>query len=244
MWLGLDKKTERDAFEGTLPWLSPEGKLTREALAKLDRPLGAWMRDPELNWFDSAAHYAECADEPGGLSPLEKKIAKLPGRPEWAMERVWLPDEESGPEHDEAYTKACVAIGGHHLHPRCLDAYTTIAYDYAGLEDDDDFEDAEEGKPGIDHVTGDLDTALAWAAAGVCVLQQSLPHPFRDVLPYGETDNRAAHRILFAYASLLRIKDPRKADPWFTALVYLNPMDNMGARFLAPGGSGFPRGPR
>ncbi|WP_406415346.1 hypothetical protein OH809_43135 [Streptomyces sp. NBC_00873] len=43
-------------------------------------------------------------------------------------------------------------------------------------------------------------------------------NPFRDVLLYGDTGNRPAHRILFAYASLLRLKDPRKAAPWFTAL--------------------------
>ncbi|MDH6538476.1 hypothetical protein [Streptomyces sp. SPB4] len=77
---------------------------------------------------------------------------------------------------------------------------------------------------------------LAWAAAGVCVLQQSLPHPFRDVLRYADTDNRPAHRVLFAYAQLLRIKDPAKDAPWFTALVYLNPNDILGARFCAAGG--------
>ncbi|CAM5468224.1 hypothetical protein [Streptomyces avidinii] len=80
------------------------------------------------------------------------------------------------------------------------------------------------------------DEALAWAAAGVCVLQQSLPQPFHDVLLYGDTDNRPAHRILFAYASLLKLKDPGAAGPWFTALVHLNPPDNVGARFFAPEG--------
>ncbi|WP_371591802.1 hypothetical protein [Streptomyces virginiae] len=63
-----------------------------------------------------------------------------------------------------------------------------------------------------------------------------LPHPFQDVLLYDDNDNRPAHRILFAYASLLNLKDPTAAAPWFTALVYLNPPDNLGARFLAPDG--------
>jgi hypothetical protein len=32
--------------------------------------------------------------------------------------------------------------------------------------------------------------------------------------------------------------NPRKAAPWFTAMVHFNPMDNVGARFFAPGGPG------
>ncbi|MFC7830876.1 hypothetical protein [Streptomyces sp. NPDC057375] len=78
---------------------------------------------------------------------------------------------------------ASVTIGGRLLHPRDLDSYATFAYEYAGLEDAEDFTDAEEGTGGLQRVTGDLNTALAWAAAGVCVLQQSLPHPFSRVLP-------------------------------------------------------------
>ncbi|MGW0393851.1 hypothetical protein ACWDYJ_23715 [Streptomyces sp. NPDC003042] len=38
------------------------------------------------------------------------------------------------------------------------------------------------------------------------------------------------------HATLIRLKDPGVAAPWFTALVYLNPMDNLGPRFWAPGG--------
>ncbi|MGW4894750.1 hypothetical protein ACWEQL_21145 [Kitasatospora sp. NPDC004240] len=87
---------------------------------------------------------------------------------------------------------------------------------------------------------GELDAALEWARAGVCVLQQSLPWPFRDVLLYGELDNRPAHRILYCYADLLRRRDPKAAAPWFTALVHLDPNDNMGTRFTVPDG---PRGP-
>ncbi|MFD9636580.1 hypothetical protein [Streptomyces violascens] len=60
------------------------------------------------------------------------------------------------------------------------------------------------------------------------------------LLLYADTDNRPAHRILFADASLLRIRHPRLAAPWFTALVYLNPMDSLGARFLAPGAPAYP----
>ncbi|GAA2753436.1 hypothetical protein [Kitasatospora cinereorecta] len=74
----------------------------------------------------------------------------------------------------------------------------------------------------------------------MCVLQQSLPWPFRDVLLYSELDNPPAHRILYCQTDLLRRRDPKAAAAWFTALVYLNPMDNMGARFVAPDGPQYP----
>lgn len=237
MSVGLDPKSLKAALTGVMPWLLPSG-LAAEALRMLDRPLLAWMQDPEFHMFDSAEFYAEYKDEPGGLSRLERKISKLPPRPEWALERVWTPDDETSEAYDAAYDKASVVIGGHRLHPRDLDAYTTIAYQLADLADDD-FDPAE-GENEADLAHGDLDAALSWAAAGVCVLQQSLPHPFRDVLPYGNTDNRPAHRVVYAYAHLLHLRQPREAAAWFTAMVYFSPMDNLGARFRAPGGPSSP----
>lgn len=229
-WVGLEPRAVQDAVEGAMPYLAPGGLAVR-ALGALDRPLLAWQEDPEFGGLDSAAYYADYADEPGGLCPLEKKVAQLPVRPTWRMERVWTPDEESDARYEAAYGKASVSLDGRRLHPRDLDAYCAIAYDIAGLHQDDDVDDE-----GPVTATGDLDTALSWAAAGVCVLQQSLTYPFTDVLPWGDIDNRPAHRILYAYATLLGLKDDTAAEPWFTALVYLNPMDNLGARFHAPGG--------
>ncbi|MFK0016356.1 hypothetical protein [Streptomyces sp. NPDC091027] len=233
MWMGLETQEAQAAAQGVMPWLPPTGKLTLQALRKLDRPLLAWAPDFEAYRFDSAAYYAQFADE--GLSPLEQHIAALPPRRGWKLERVWAPDADSGDTHVDEYEKASVTIGGRRLHPRDLDTYAALAYEYAGLPEEDDFS-APDDDLALDDLTGDLDTALAWAAAGVCVLQQSLPHPFQDVLLYGDNDNRPAHRILFAYASLLKLKDPTAAAPWFTALVYLNPPDNLGARFHAPEG--------
>ncbi|MFD8782516.1 hypothetical protein [Kitasatospora sp. NPDC059599] len=56
--VGQDPKTVEKSLEGTLPWLVPSG-LAAEALAQLDRPLLAWIQDPEYNEFDSADFYAE-----------------------------------------------------------------------------------------------------------------------------------------------------------------------------------------
>ncbi len=234
MTVGQDPKTVKKSLEGTMPWLAPSG-LAMEALTALDRPLLAWIQDPEYNEFDSADFYADHRARGDKLSPLEKRIAKLPVRQSWRMERVWTPDEESSEGYEAAYGKAAVEIDGERLHPRDLDAYARIAYELAGVRDgEDDFADDEDDLVDVD--PEGLDVALEWARAGVCVLQQSLPFPFTDVLLYSELDNRPAHRILFAYADLLRRRDPEAAAAWFTALVYLNPNDNVGARFIAPDG--------
>ncbi|MFD7736276.1 hypothetical protein ACFV6F_38590 [Kitasatospora phosalacinea] len=233
MTVGQDPKTVAASLEGAMPWLAPVG-LAAEALAALDRPLLAWIQDPEYNKFHSDDFYAEREAEGDKLSKLERRIAKLPPRQSWRMERVWSPDEESSEKYDAAYEQGAVTIGDRVLHPRDLDAYATIAYELAGLREDDGFGDDEDGLGDVD--PEGLDAALEWARAGVCVLQQSLPFPFTDVLLYSELDNRPAHRVLFAYADLLRRRDAKAAEAWFTALVYLNPNDNMGARFIAPGG--------
>ena len=104
-----------------------------------------------------------------------------------------------------------MTIGDRRLHPRDLDAYTTIAHELADLADQDDDFDPNDMETEAGLVRRDLEAGLAWAAAGVCVLQQSLPYPFRDVLPYGEIDNRPAHQLVYAHANLLSLKDLRKA---------------------------------
>jgi hypothetical protein len=37
--------------------------------------------------------------------------------------------------------------------------------------------------------------------------------------------NWPAHRLVYAYANLLPLKHPRKADTWFTAMVYFSPAE-------------------
>lgn len=212
-----------EAPQWSMPWLAPTGRVTQAALAVLDRPLLAWEEDD----FDAREYYAQfpAAEK----SPLEREIAKLGERPAWRLERLWYPDEESSETELAAYDAQCRDIAGVTLAPRCLDAYVMQAYAAAGVsspEDDDDVEISSE----------DLDEALEWAVAGVCVLQLSLPWPFLDVLLWGQVDNRPAHRIMYAYASLLARRHPRKAAAWWRALVYMNPTDNLGARFHAPGG--------
>ncbi len=203
-----------------MPWLAPTGVVVQDALTQLDRPLAAWR----TQWsFDPDEFYSD--PDCGPLTAPEREVKKLGKRPEWRMERVWLPDgEESDQEHEE-YTTGCRDIAGEMVHPRCLDAYTEIAYGIAGtLHDDPDIALTEEDR-------AVLSGALQWAEAGVCVLQQSLPFPFVDCLNYRELDNRPAHRVIHAYASILHRLHPRKALPWFRSQVYMSPDDGLGARF-------------
>ncbi|MFD8022149.1 hypothetical protein ACFV6G_17165 [Streptomyces lavendulae] len=195
-------------------------------------------RRGEAYRFDPAAYCSEYADEPGGLSPLEKKVAALPPRPEWTMERVWTPDEDSSEKHHTAYHKASVTIGGRLLHPRDPDSYAALAYEYAGLDDEDADDDPEldEDDQGQPRLTGDW----RWLSHGrppgsaSCNSPCLTPSAMSCATPTPTTP--PAHRVLFADAQLLRIKDPAKDAPWFTALVYLNPNEILGARFCAPGG--------
>lgn len=215
-----------DIPKWVLPWVSPTSDVARQALAALDRPL-AVVRD--YDDFDPHNVY-----EPGEpVSKLERAIRDLGSRPQWRiLERVWLPSEESSETEDAAYEAACATIAGYTLVPRCLDAYAEIAWQIVGVDE----ADPDEDPPDPD----DLSAALAFAEAGVCVLQQSLPWPFLDVLSGLPMENRPALRVLGTYAELLAYRKPRIAGRWFAALTYMDPRDGLGARFRAPGGPNYP----
>lgn len=213
-----------DIPKWALPWVAPIGDVACEALAALDRPLVVVRDDTD---FDPCDVY-----EPGEpISKLERGIRALGPRPQWRIrERVWLLSEESSEAEVAAYEAASVRIGGRALVPRCLDAFVEIAGQIAGVDE-------------MDHDEPDprsVAAALAWAEAGVCVLQQSLPWPFLDVLPGGSLENRPALRVLGTYADLLSYSKPRIAGRWFAVLTHMDPRDGLGARFRAPGG---PRDP-
>ncbi|MEU4360092.1 hypothetical protein [Streptomyces virginiae] len=116
MWRGLETQEAQAAAHGVMPWLPPTGKLTLQALRKLDRPLPARAPEFQAYRFDSAAYHAQFADE--GLSTLEQQITALPPRRGWKLERVRAPDPDSGDAHVDECEKAGVTIGGHPCTPR------------------------------------------------------------------------------------------------------------------------------
>ncbi|GAB3950624.1 hypothetical protein [Streptomyces sparsus] len=68
-----------------------------------------------------------------------------------------------------------MTLAGRRLCPRDLDAHTAMAYELVDLADPDDDFDPTDLENEADLAGGDLEAALAWGAAWVCVLQQSLP---------------------------------------------------------------------
>ncbi|OBK38608.1 hypothetical protein A5658_03555 [Mycobacterium sp. 1245111.1] len=218
-----------DTPKWAMPWVKP-GALAQRVLAVLPAPLRACATGFT---FDAEEFYATCYDEdepPRRLSPAEKSIRGLGERMEWRIERVWALDDESTSEEIAAYEKGFTTVAGCGINPRCLDDYSVRAWEVLatiGYDDDD-----PDWELGADAESLEVHSAaLEWAQAGVVVLQQSLPWPFVDVLPYSINDNRPAHRVLYAYASLLAMKSMRQAKPWFRAMLYMNPNDNLGISY-------------
>lgn len=207
-----------------MPWLSP-GPVARQALAVLPYPLRACETGLYFDAEEAYSAWAECRR----LKAVEKAIRDLGDRLEWRLERVSALDDESTPEEYAAYEASAKVVGGYLINPRCLDDYVLRAY--ALMESIGMHEDNPDWKLDRDpETTAVYQEALDWAQAGVVVLQQSLPWPFTGVLPGDVIDNRPAHRALFALATILDAKSRRKAKPWFTAMLYMNPDDNMGVR--------------
>lgn len=210
----------------TMPWLPP-GPVAQQALAVLGHPLHACATG---FYFDAEDCYADWAEE-RKLTRVEKAIRDLGDRLEWRFERVWSLDAESSDEEIAAYEKGTKTVANCRINPRCLDDYVLRAnqlMESIGMDEDNpDWELGSDSESVAVHRE-----ALEWAEAGVVVLQQSLPWPFFGVIPYSINDNRPVHRALFAYASILAAKHPRKAKPWFRAMLFMNPNDNLGVRYF------------
>lgn len=199
-----------------LPWIPPTAPLTQAVLAALDRPLHAWDTGHifDVTEFYEGTHH---------LSTLDRAIRAAGNRTEWRIEDQPLADPESSDAERKIYESGIKTINGLHFNPLALDFYVMEAYeaaeaaglDYEGMDEEDS------APPDI--TSPDYQRALNWAEAGVCVLQQSLPWPFLDCLPYSPIDNRPAIRLLNAYANILRYRHPRQARDWFKAIAFADP---------------------
>jgi tetratricopeptide (TPR) repeat protein len=79
----------------------------------------------------------------------------------------------------------------------------------------------------------DAETALAHYATGVTIGQRALGRAFDGVLPWGLIDNRPFLRCLQGYGLCLwRLARFEEAEQVFEQLLWLNPTDNLGIRFL------------
>lgn len=78
-----------------------------------------------------------------------------------------------------------------------------------------------------------LDRAVRHYRAGLEIAELALGADFQDVLPWGLIDNRPYLRCLHGYGlALWRRGEPAAAAQVFRKMLWLNPGDNQGARFL------------
>ncbi|MGH3519239.1 MAG: hypothetical protein ACRDQ7_17840 [Haloechinothrix sp.] len=80
-----------------------------------------------------------------------------------------------------------------------------------------------------------LRTALGHYQVGVGIAELALPDPFTGVLVWSELDNRPFHRALHGLAlALWRLGNFAAAELVLHNMLWLNPLDNQGARALLP----------
>jgi hypothetical protein len=174
--------------------------------------------------WDPAEHYWGEEDEPP--EDWAQPIFERGPRPEYEMEQV-LPgasdddwDTDAIIEANELKYAGAVAEARKLLSDtaeadlRCLDAHAHLGH----LE--------------FDH---NLWQALLHYEVGVRIGELSLGPGFEGVLPWGLIDNRPFLRCLQGYGLCLwRLKRTEEAREVFSRMLWMNPGDNQGIRFLLP----------
>ncbi|MDI6893759.1 MAG: hypothetical protein QME70_03945 [Bacillota bacterium] len=162
------------------------------------------------------------------VSPWEREIILAGPRPAYEMEQV-VPGanlaEMIDPISDSVELKEAGDWEGARrlLHRcleadlRCLDAYAHLGNMYFGE----------------DKWYGQVERALHTYLAGVQMGDLALGPDFRGVLPWSMIDNRPFLRCLHGLGlSFWRLGRTDEARAVFVRMLWLNPMDNQGARFL------------
>ena len=81
----------------------------------------------------------------------------------------------------------------------------------------------------------DVRLALDHYERGVLIAALTIADSFDGVLPWGCIDNRPFHRCLHGLALCLwRLRRFEEADALLQRMLWLNPSDNLGVRFLVP----------
>jgi tetratricopeptide (TPR) repeat protein len=201
---------------GGHPYLSGEIKAWR-----LDIPaLGLTpLKLKERGMWDPKDHYWGEPDEP--IEEWAKSIMSRGPRPEYEMEQV-LPGED--PDTDSILEAAELREAGDSLGAhrklmsllaadlRCLDAHAHL------------------GNFVFDHSP---EKAIRHYEVGVRIGELSLGEGFDGVLPWGHIENRPLLRCVHGYGLCLwRLGRLKEAEEVFTRMLWLNPTDNQGVRFL------------
>ena len=201
------------------PYLSGEIESTRLDAAALGLvPLQ--LRDEGI--WEPKEHYWGEEDEP--IEEWAKPIIAKGPRPEFRMETILPGEDADDPFWDPITEAADLKDAGNYQDAqkilmdlceadlRCLDAHAHL------------------GNLVFDHFPND---AIRHYAAGLGIGEMSLGVGFDGLLPWGYIDNRPFLRCMHGYGLCLwRLGRLDDAARIFTRLLWLNPSDNQGARFL------------
>lgn len=179
---------------------------------------GRW--DPKSDMLTADG---ETVTKLSALSDIERKIYKAGTREEYEFQQILPGSDPHNPDSDPILDAVDLANAGNvpaarkqlmallAADLRCLDAHAHL------------------GHLRFDAFPG---AALRHYQIGKAIGELSLPSGFRDLLPWGLIDNRPYLRRLHGYGLCLwRLRRPDEALAIFEHMLWLNPMDNQGARF-------------
>jgi hypothetical protein len=204
---------------GGHPYLSGEIKAWRLDIPALGlRPL----KLQERGLWDPKDHYWGEPDEP--MEEWTKPIISRGPRSEYEMEQVLPGEDLDEPDTDPILEAVDLKEAGDSLGAqrklmsllagdlRCLDAHAHL------------------GNFVFDHFP---EKAIRHYEVGVGIGELSLGKGFNGVLHWGNIDNRPFLRCLHGYGLCLsRLGRVEEAEKVFTRMLWLNPTDNQGVRFL------------
>jgi hypothetical protein len=201
------------------PYLSGEIQSTRIDVEALDlAPLG--LKD--MGMWDPKDHYWGEEDEP--IEEWAKPIIAHGARPMFEMEQVLPGEDPDDPFNDPITQSNDLKDAGERAEAleilmelcqadlRCLDAHSHL------------------GNLVFDHSPQD---AIRHYEIGLRIGELSLGNDFTDVLLWGHIDNRPFLRCMHGYGLCLwRLRRFDEAERVFDRMLWMNPSDNQGVRFL------------
>jgi tetratricopeptide (TPR) repeat protein len=169
-----------------------------------------------------AEHYWGEENEP--IEEWAKPIIARGPRKEFVMDQV-VPDRDPGDDDSDPICESSdlkeagdeaaavkILMELCQIDLRCLDAHAHL------------------GHFSFDHRPKD---AIRHFEVGVRIGERSLPSDFDGLLPWGHIDNRPFLRCLHGYGLCLwRLKRSDEAERVFDRMLWFNPSDNQGVRFL------------
>jgi hypothetical protein len=204
---------------GGHPYLSGEIKAWR-----LDIPaLGLTpLKLKERGMWDPKDHYWGEPDEP--IEEWAKPIMSRGPRPEYEMEQALPGENPDDPDTDSILEAAELREIGDYLGAHRM-LMTLLAADLRCLD-----AHAHLGNFVFDHSP---EKAIRHYEVGVRIGEFSLGEGFNGVLHWGHIDNRPFLRCVHGYGLCLwRLGRLKEAEEVFTRMLWLNPTDNQGVRFL------------